>query len=119
MNRKDTRPLTVNDAGWEYKIGRNTVAIYSPNNQRFFPKFWEIVGNENYEKKNYTLNPSVIADYIKKEILKDLSMDTCKYCNKKSADVVLRCNPLNAEIYGIYDKHLICDECDAAIAEEI
>lgn len=116
MKRKDTRPLTVNGQPWEYKIGRNTVAIYDPEGKRYFPRFTEIMGEK---LENGNLNPAAIANHIKVKILASQELNKCKSCGKKKEDVYLRYNPLAAEVYENYDKVFLCNDCVDALAEEI
>jgi len=116
MNRKDTRPLTINGQQWEYKIGRNTVAIYDSEGKRFFPKFTDIIG----EKLNDgNLNPAAIINYIKIKILSSRELNKCKCCGYKKEDVILRYNPFAAEIHEDYNKEFLCNNCTANLADEI
>lgn len=119
MIRNDTRPLTVNGQPWEYKIGRNTVAIYHPDGQRFFPKFTDIVGEENVADKSFQLNPAVILNYIYKNITPNLFKHRCKYCDRRSNDVRLRVNPFDSEIHDNHTKHYICESCYEDLEQEI
>ena len=120
MNRKDTRPLTVNGTPWEYKIGRNTVAIYDPHGERYFPKFTEIVGEKAFEKKQFKLNPATILNYILTKILGDNPKHyKCVHCNIVKADVYLRPNPFALEIHEDYTPYYFCNDCVDILAEEI
>lgn len=125
MQRKDTRPLTVLGNTWEYKIGRKTVAIYSPKGERYFPKIIDIVGEKSMihtdilNRKTYQINPALILDYIYKKILDTEVQHTCKSCGKKKPDVILRVNPFNAEIHMDYSKHYLCNNCCNVLKEEI
>lgn len=114
--RKDTRKITVFGNIWEYKIGRNTVAIYDPEGRRYFPKFTEILG-ESLDNGN--LNPSAIINHIKSKILESKELNQCKSCKQKKVDVILRYNPLAAEVYGDYNKVFLCNDCKANLADEI
>lgn len=115
MKRKDTRPLTVNGQPWEYKIGRNTVAIYDTEGNRYFPKFTDIVG-----EKSFYLNPATILDYILTKIIGgEPKHKRCVSCNTVKADVYLRPNPFNAEIHEDYTPHYFCNSCVDSLAEEI
>jgi hypothetical protein len=120
MVRKDTRLLHVFGQEWEYKIGRNTVAIYDSEGNRYFPTFSDICGERNVEKGNFTLNPQMIKNHIEVVILKSTpTARKCQCCNTVKMDVRMRCNPFNVEIYGNYDKHLYCDDCISDLADEI
>jgi len=135
MNRNDTRPITILGNTWEYKIGRNTVAIYDPEGNRYFPKFTDIVptpklsantimfekmiGRSNPIGQFTQLNPAVIQNYILKNIIESTESRKCSFCNRKKADVILRVNPFAAEINQDYTKHFMCNECSANAAEEI
>jgi hypothetical protein len=120
MKRKDTRPLTINGTPWEYKIGRNTVAIYDPEGNRYFPKFTEIVGEKAVERKSFYLNPATIVNYILINILGDNPIHKrCSCCNRVKSDVYLRPNPFEAEIHDDYTPHYFCNECIDDLADEI
>ena len=116
MKRKDTRPLTVNGQPWEYKIGRNTVAIYDTEGKRYFPKFTEIMGKT---LDNGNLNPAAIINYIKVKILDSQELNRCSCCSRKKEDVYLRYNPLASEVYGNNDKQFLCNDCTCGLEEEI
>jgi hypothetical protein len=120
MERKDTRPLTVNGQPWEYKIGRNTVAIYDTEGNRYFPKFTDIVGEQAVNDKLFYLNPAVILDYILTKIIGEEPKHKICYCCKiAKADVHLQVNPYQAEIEGDYSKHYLCNECYGDLSDEI
>jgi hypothetical protein len=119
MKRKDTRPLTVNGVIWEYKIGRNTVAIYAPDGKRFFPKFTDIVGEKAVKENDFQLNPAVLLNYIYKNITPNMQKHMCKHCSRRRNDVVLRVNPFDAEIYNKENKEYICNECYDDLCNEI
>ena len=118
--RNDTRPLTVLGNTWEYKIGRNTVAIYDPEGNRYFPTFDNILDMGYSEfRPSRNLNPAVILDYILECIVKSREPRTCSYCNQKKDDVILQLDPFKAEIDGDYTKHLLCGSCCDDAAENI
>lgn len=119
MKRNDTRPLTVNGNIWEYKIGRNTVAIYAPDGKRFFPKFTDIVGEKAVNQNNFQLNPAVLLDYIYKNITPNMQKHLCYYCNRRRNDVILRVDPFVAEIHDKERKHYMCNECYDDLCDEI
>lgn len=114
MKRTDTRPLTVNGQSWEYKIGRNTVAIYDPEGNRYFVKFTELQASESPK-----INPALILSHILTKILKDFKPRKCSACHMKKEDVVLRINPYAAELNDDNTKHFICNDCVTQMAEEI
>lgn len=120
MNRKDTRPLAVNGTPWEYKIGRNTVAVYDPGGKPYYIKFTDIHTQEEIDKGRGYLNPATILDYILTKILNDTSIhNRCVSCKTVKVDVFLRNNPFNAEIYGDFTKHYLCNDCVAQLTEDI
>lgn len=129
MKRNDTRALTVKGQPWEYKIGRNTVAIYDPEGNRFFPKFYEVgqKTNNRYDPNrdeyvsNYLLNPAIIVNYIETKILgiEVPSNKKCIHCQMVKADVYLNVNPFAAEIHEDYTKHYLCNACCNELAGEI
>lgn len=120
MKRNDTRPLTVNGQIWEYKIGRNTVAIHAIDGKRYFPKFTDIVGEKAVERKEFYLNPATILNYILTKIIGGEQIHhRCVSCNTVKADVYLRPNPFEAEIYEDYTPHYFCNDCVNDLAEEI
>ena len=120
MRRKDTRPLTINGTPWEYKIGRNTVAIYDPEGKRYFPRFTEIVGEKAVEQKSFYLNPATIVNHILTKILGDDPIHKrCVNCKRVKSDVYLRPNPFEAEINDNYTPHYFCNDCVNDLAEEI
>lgn len=119
MKRNDTRPLTVNNQEWEYKIGKNTVAIYSPEGERHFPKFTDIVGEKAVLEKDFRLNPAQIKEHILTNILNDQPKRFCKFCHKNKESVRLRYDPFAAEINSDYNKIFLCDTCAADRADEI
>jgi len=122
MKRNDTRSLTVNSQAWEYKIGKNTVAIYDTEGKRYFPKFVDIVGEKSFQDKEFYLNPAQILDYILVNILGGVSVKAdkkCKYCLKAKPSVRLRVNPFEGEINQNYTKHYICDSCIDNLSDEI
>jgi hypothetical protein len=120
MKRKDTRPLTVNGTPWEYKIGKNTVAIYDPEGKRYFPKFTEIVGEEAVKDKQFYLNPATILNHILTKILVDNPKhNRCICCNTVKADVYLQPNPFDAEIHQDYTPHFFCNNCVNDLTQEI
>jgi hypothetical protein len=120
MNRKDTRFLTVNGTPWEYKIGRNTVALYDPEGKPYYVKFTDIHTKEEIDKGRGYLNPTKILDYILTKILNDTSIhNRCVSCKTVKADVFLRPNPFNSEIYEDYTPHYLCNDCVSELAEEI
>lgn len=116
MKRKDTRTLHILGQEWEYKIGKKCVAIYSPEDVRYYPRFSEVTGTED----TANLNPQVIKNYIEVTILKSTaSARKCSCCKTVKSNVRMRVNPFRAEIYEDYDKHLFCEECADDLAEEI
>lgn len=118
--RKDTRHLTVNKQPWEYKIGRNTVAIYDTQNKAYYAKFSEIVGEKAVKNKNFYLNPATILNYILTKILGDNPKhNRCVCCKTVKADVYLRPNPFEAEINEDYTPHFYCNNCSNELAEDI
>lgn len=120
MKRKDTRPLTVNGQLWEYKIGRNTVAIYDPEGKRYFPRFEDIHSQKVIDAGQGYLNPATILNHILVKILGgEPKHHRCNYCKIPKADVTFRCDPFDAEIHENYTKHYICDECIAFREDEI
>lgn len=120
MRRTDTRPLTVNGQPWEYKIGRNTVAIYDTQGKPYYAKFTEIVGEKAVERKDFYLNPATILNHILTKILGDNPVHhKCVCCHTVKADVYLRPNPYQAEIHEDYTPHFYCNSCVDALAEEI
>jgi len=120
MKRKDTRPLTVNGQPWEYKIGRNTVAIYDTQGKPYYAKFTDIVGEKAVEKNSFYLNPATILDYILTKILGgEPKHKRCVRCSLVKADVHLQVNPFAVEIHEDYTPHYFCNECVADLAEEI
>jgi hypothetical protein len=120
MKRKDTRPLTVNGQPWEYKIGRNTVAIYDTEGKRYFPRFTEMYSQKNIDAGQSYLNPATILNYILTNILGDKPIHhRCVCCRRIKSDVYLRPNPFKAEIYDDYTPHYFCNNCVADLAEEI
>lgn len=60
--RNDTRTLIVHGNQWEYKIGRNTVAIYDPEGNRYFPKFTEIMGDRSLPNYSPHMNPAKVIE---------------------------------------------------------
>ncbi len=123
MKRKDTRPLTVNGQSWEYKIGRNTVAIYDPEGNRYFPKFTDIIDEKLVIAGNFQLNPAIILNYIQEGILakkwEKVKMNKCISCEQRKEDVILQSNPYASEIEGNYAKHFFCGDCVSRLAEDI
>jgi hypothetical protein len=119
MKRNDTRPLSVNNNIWEYKIGRNTVAIYATDGKRYFPKFEDIVGIDAVKNKDFQLNPAVISNYIYKNIISRIFKHVCYYCNRSRNDVKLKTDPFDAEIYDRESKHYMCDSCYSDRRDEI
>jgi len=119
MIRNDTRPLSVNGNIWEYKIGRNTVAIYAPDGERYFPKFTDIVGEKAVKDKSFYLNPAELLNYIYKNIVPNMGKHMCKYCRRKKNDVILRVNPFDSEINDDDTKHYICNSCYGDLSDEI
>lgn len=120
MIRKDTRPITVNGQPWEYKIGRNTVAIYDTQGKPYYAKFTEIVDEKSVAEKSFYLNPAVILNHILSKILGGEAVyKKCYACLTVKPDVYLRTNPFAAEIHEDYTKHYICNDCCASLAEEI
>lgn len=120
MKRNDTRPLTINNQEWEYKIGKNTVAIYSPEGERHFPKFTDIVGEEAVLKKHFRLNPAEILNFILISILKEKPQHfRCSCCHSIKSDVTLRVDPFAVEIHENYTKHFMCNTCEANLAGDI
>jgi len=120
MKRKDTRHLNVNGQPWEYKIGRNTVAIYDTEGKRYFPKFTDIVGTKAVEEKSFYLNPATILNHILTKIIGENPIhQRCICCKSVKADVYLRANPFDAEINQDYTPHYYCNSCVDDIAEEI
>jgi len=120
MQRKDTRPLTVNGKLWEYKIGRNTIAIYDPEGKKYFPKFTDFYTEQAIASKQSYFNPATILNFIlTKILLEEPKHHKCKCCNRVKSDVRLRCNPFAAEINEDYTKHYFCDECVSDLADEI
>ncbi len=123
MNRKDTRLLIVYDNVWEYKIGRNAVAIYDPEGNRYFPKFTDIIDEKLVIDKNFQLNPAVILAYIQKGILgkkwETVKMNQCKSCGERKPDVILQVNPYCCEILGDESKHFYCNECISQSEDDI
>lgn len=120
MKRNDTRSLTVNGQPWEYKIGRNTVAIYDTQEKAYYIKFTDIVGERAVERKSFYLNPATILNHILTKIIGANPVhDRCESCKIVKADVYLRPNPFEAEIYYNYTKHYFCNDCVDDLAEEI
>lgn len=120
MNRKDTRPLTVNGTPWEYKIGRNTVAIYNPEGKPYYVKFTDIHSQTTIDNGLGYLNPATILNHILTKILGENPIyKACSRCHNVKADVYLRTNPFMAEIYDDYTKHFYCNDCVNDLAEEI
>ncbi len=120
MKRNDTRQLNVNGQPWEYKIGRNTVAIYDVDGKRYFPKFTDIVGEKAVEDKDFYLNPATILNYIVTKILREgVIHKKCSSCGVVKPDVYLSPNPFRAEIYDNRTPHFFCNDCFAFLAEEI
>lgn len=120
MLRKDTRSLTINGHTWEYKIGKNTVAIYEPDGKtRHFPKFTDIVGEKDVSSGNYQLNPAVIQNYIYTQIVPNKQLHKCISCNRRKPDVALVQNPFAAEINEDYSLHYLCNSCCADLRDEI
>ena len=123
MKRKDTRPLTVNKEEWEYKIGKNTVAIYASNGERYFPKFWEVinVSKSKFEEEiSFQLNPAVILYYIETSILKVTpTHHRCHCCWYIKSDAKLRVNPFESEINDDHSLHFLCNSCCRSLEEEI
>lgn len=108
MKRKDTREIHILGKSWEFKIGKNTVAIYNPDNERYFPKFEDIISNS---RKPY-ISPAMIGDYILTKILGHKSQHgRCDYCNVVTSNVSERCDPFNLEIYDDNTQYYICNEC--------
>lgn len=118
--RDDTRPLNVLGNIWEYKIGRDTVAIYDPEGNRYFPKFDHIL-DKGYSEFNAVrhLNPAVILDFILECIVKSREPRQCSFCNQKKDDVILQINPLAAELEQDYTRHLMCNDCFDSASEAI
>lgn len=118
MKRKDTRSLTVNGQEWEYKIGRKCVAIYDPEDTRYFPRFREMTNADSP-----SVNPALILNYIQEKILKpkliEFGFNQCKFCHKKKEDVVLRFDPYACEINDDHSRHFMCKKCYDTSAEEI
>lgn len=120
MNRKDTRPLTVNGTPWEYKIGRNTVAIYDPEGKPYYVKFTDIHSQKTIDNGLGYLNPATILNHILTKILGDNPIHhRCISCNTPKKDVYLRPNPFDAEIHEDYTPHYFCNDCVNRLAEEI
>lgn len=116
MKRNDTRSIHVFGREWEYKIGKKCVAIYSPDDERYYPRYSEVTGTVD----TANLNPQVIKNYIEVTILKsEVKLRVCSRCRRKRSDVSLRVNPLGVEIYDNYDKKLYCDECIDNLSDEI
>ena len=123
MRRTDTRPLTVYGNTWEYKIGRNTIAIYDPEGNRYFPKFTDIMGDRSIENYSPHLNPAAILNYIQVSILdkkwETVRMNRCAYCKEEGPDVIYQVNPYASVINGDNTKHFMCNDCFDESAEEI
>lgn len=124
MSRNDTRVLHIFGQEWEYKIGRNTVAIYDSEGNRYFPKFEEILGegdlHEKLRNKMIQITPHMVKDYITVTILKSTpTLRQCSRCKEKKEDVKMTYNPYGVEICGDYTKSLYCDDCIDDLAEEI
>ncbi len=117
--RNDTRPLTVLGNTWEYKIGRNTVAIYDPEGNRYFPSFDDILDGPSEFRPSRNLNPAVILNYILDVIIKSREPKTCSFCHQKKDGVILQFNPFAAEIDCDYTKHLMCGSCYDNASDEI
>ncbi len=114
--RKGLRYLTVNGTQWSYIVGRSTIAIYDPEDKRYFPRFSDI---HKYNGEG-NLNPAEILNYILTEILGDNPIhQRCTRCHTVKADVYLRCNPYEVEIHDNDEKHYFCNDCVASLAEEI
>jgi hypothetical protein len=120
MKRKDTRPLNVNGTPWEYKIGRNTVAIYDTEGKQYYVKFTDIHSQKTIDNGLGYLNPAVIHNYILTKILSENRKHRkCFMCNTIKPDVYLRTSPLSVELNDDYTKHYYCNSCVADLAEEI
>jgi len=112
--RSGTRYLTVNNTSWEYRIGKNTVAITDPEDKRYYPRFSDI--HKNNGEGN--LNPAEILNYILTEILGDNPIhQRCTRCHTVKADVYLRRNPYKVEVHDNDEKHYFCNDCVASLAE--
>lgn len=112
MQRKDTRPLTVNGKVWEYKIGKNNVAIYDPQGKRYFVKFSDIHNQAKIDSGRAYLNPATILNHIQTKILgTPTTHERCNYCDIVKSDVILRSDPFDVEIYDDNTEFLICDSC--------
>ena len=120
MRRNDTRPLTVNGQPWEYKIGRNTVAIYDPQGKRYFPRFEEIVDEEDLKNKIFQITPAMLVNHILTKIIgENPKYFKCVCCHTVKADVYLRPNPYKVEIHDDDTPDNYCNSCIADLEEEI
>jgi hypothetical protein len=128
--RTDTRYLEVQGQPWEFKIGRRFVAIYGPENQRFYVEHEDIDGGgkgRKYDsrldgyKDTYSIGPAAIRNYIETKILgvEIPSHRKCIRCKEIKADVYMRPNPYAAEIEDNYTKHNYCNDCVSELAEDI
>lgn len=67
-----------------------------------------------------TVKQKFILNYIQDKIVGGpLTHKKCSYCNNVKADVILRCDPFDAEIYEDYTNHLICNSCVSDREDEI
>jgi hypothetical protein len=128
--RNDTRLLTVKEQPWEYKIGRRTTVLYSPEGQKFYAENEDIEGGKKgrkyYEKEDeyrdtYGLGPAAIVNYIETKILgvEIPSHRRCESCEEVKTDVYLRINPYASEIMGDDSEDYYCNDCVSRMAEEI
>jgi hypothetical protein len=128
--RNDTRYLNVKGQPWEYKIGRSTTIIYSPEGQKFYAENTEIEGGKSGRKYNgpldeyqdtYGLGPASIVNHIETKILgvEIPSHKKCDICKQIKSDVYLQVNPYASEIEGDDTKYNLCNDCCSELAEEI
>ena len=70
------RRITVGGQDFKYNVGRTCVNIVRPDGSRVHPTFSEISGLSVYEvergqhKKWFSVTPSMLRDYIEKNLLK-------------------------------------------------
>jgi hypothetical protein len=70
------RKITVGGQDFEYKVGKTCVNITLPNGSRVYPTLSEISGLPVSEvergqwKKWFSVTPSMLKDYIEKNLLK-------------------------------------------------